>query len=335
MADVDLFDRDAKRVGGDLSVSRVVALAVVVSADIDAYSAGRVDLDLGRLGQHHAAGRRSGDRAGPQAADLDPGRKTDADELALLAGFRLLAPHLVVAEQLQRLVEAGVVIAGVHDQPEVLRERELLFVGKVLAAQLDGVHLQLDREQIDHPLRDVGGLGSSCTAVRVGRDLVGEHADRTRRDGLPLVGAAREQAGACLEGSEGADVGAAVKQLGDAHAEERAVLLGRGLHVIYLSAAGIGVLHRFGAGLGPFDRSLDQLGHRRHEVVLGVGADLGTETAADVMGDDAHRVLAHPQRARHEQPDPVRVLRGHPHGQALVERVVLRHDDSALDRVRR
>ena len=46
VADVDLFDRDAKRVGGDLSVSRVVALAVVVSADIDAYSAGRVDQNI-------------------------------------------------------------------------------------------------------------------------------------------------------------------------------------------------------------------------------------------------------------------------------------------------
>ncbi len=93
-------------------------------------------------------------------------------------------------------------------------------------------------------------------AVGVGRHAVGQDPDRPRRDALPFIGAARHQAGARLERTERAGVGADVQELGHAHAEQCPVLLGRDLDVVVLAAPVGRVLDRFSARLDPLHRSL-------------------------------------------------------------------------------
>ena len=104
----------------------------------------------------------------------------------------------------------------------------------------------------------MSGLGPAGPAVGVGRHLVGQHADRAGGDALPVVGATGHDAGAGLEGAEGAVVGAEVEVLSQAHPEQRAVLLGGNFHVVVLTPPGVCVLHALGAGLDPLDRPAEQ-----------------------------------------------------------------------------
>src|SRR5438445_1797685 len=177
MAEVDAFHRHPERVGHNLGERGFVALAVRVGPGVHDHRARRHHADLGGLRQRDATGGRGGGGAGTEAAELDPGREPDAHVLALLPTLDLLLAQLVVARQFERSVEALFVITAVDDQPEVLREREVLRLNEVLAPDRDRVHADLARDQVNHPLDKMGRLRAAGSAVGVGRHLVGEHPD--------------------------------------------------------------------------------------------------------------------------------------------------------------
>ena len=148
-----------------------------VGPGVHDHGARRHDPDLGCLGQSNAASSGSGGGAGTEAAELDPGREPDAHVLAVLPTLDLLLTQLVVARQFERSVEGLFVITAVDDEPEVLREREVLRLNEVLAPDRDRIHADLARDQVNHPLDKVGRLRAAGSAVGVGRHLVGEHPD--------------------------------------------------------------------------------------------------------------------------------------------------------------
>ena len=84
----------------------------------------------------------------------------DADVAPLLARPGLLGPPVVVVGQLERLVEDGVVVAGVVDVAGRDEVRELAGGMKFLPADLDRVHAQLAGGLVDHllehPVVDLG-----------------------------------------------------------------------------------------------------------------------------------------------------------------------------------
>ena len=332
VAQLDVVERNAQLVGDDLAERRLVALAVRVGACVDDDRARGRDPYLRRLHQRDAAGCRRRGRAGPEAAQLDPRRQPDAEIATLLAQLGLLLAELRVSRKLQRLVERFLIVARVDHQSEVLREREVLGLDEVLPANVDRIHLQLERDEVDHSLDEVGRLGPPCPPIWIGGDAVGEHADRARRDSLPLIAATGHQAGDRLERAERSVIRAHVHVLDDAHREQRAVLLGRDLAVVELPATMRRGLNRLGTRLDPLHRSRGHARQRRYEVVLRVRADLAAEAAADVRRDHAHLALLQPQRAGHEQADEVRVLARQPHGQLLVEAFVLGQHAPGLHR---
>ena len=254
---LDRLVRDTERVGGDLGERGVVALSVGVGADVDGHAARGKNHDLRRLDQGHARSGRGGS-AGAEAADLDPGRKTDSEIPAVLPPLGLLAAQLVVAGNLERLVERPVVVARVVDEAEVVGEWKLR--GEVLAPDLGRVHADLVGDEVDRPLDEVRRLRSARTAIGIGRGLVGEDSDGPRGDMLPPVRAAGEQARDCLKRSEHPLIGAQVDVLRDVERHQRAVLLRAHLDVEDLAAAvgrGDEVLR---PALDPFDRVAGELG---------------------------------------------------------------------------
>src|SRR4029077_6324077 len=141
-------------------------------------------------------------RAGAESADLDPGREPYSQVATLLAKGYLFAAKVLVVGELERLVERSVVVAGVVDEPEVVGEWEL--GREVLAPDLRGVRPDLAREEIHRALGEVGRLGPAGAPIRVRRRLVGQDPDGAGGDVLPLIGAARPQAGDCPETFENA-----------------------------------------------------------------------------------------------------------------------------------
>ena len=93
-----------------------------------------------------------------------------------------------------------------------------------------------------------------------------------------------------------------------------------------------GGLDRLGPALGPLDRSAQQLGCARDQVILGIGADLASEAAADVLRDDAESGLAEAERAADKEADEVRVLAREPERHRVVRLAVLGSDRPGLHR---
>jgi len=105
VAQLDLVAGHTQGVGDDLREGGVVTLAVGVGAGPDIDRPGRHHPHLRRFDEADAAGGGGRRRRRSEAADLDPGRDPDPDVLALLAALLLLLADLVVADQLEGLVE--------------------------------------------------------------------------------------------------------------------------------------------------------------------------------------------------------------------------------------
>src|SRR5215208_3209366 len=91
----------------------------------------------------------------------------------LRAPLRLVAPHALVVEHRERLVERGVVVAGVDRQAGCDRRGEL--VDEVQPADLDRVLPHLARERVDRTLDRIRRLGPAGAAIGVCRRRVREH----------------------------------------------------------------------------------------------------------------------------------------------------------------
>src|SRR5690606_24035616 len=109
MNDLDLVDRYAEPGGNELCESRLVALAVTVSAGQHLDIAGRVDPHLGRLPEADARAERADRGRGRKPAGLDVSRKAYTSELTAPRRLRLARREALVVDKRQRLVERGFV----------------------------------------------------------------------------------------------------------------------------------------------------------------------------------------------------------------------------------
>src|SRR5438445_398424 len=141
---------DSQGVGDDLRERRVVALAMRMGADVDGNGSSWEHPHLRRFHQSDASGRRRGPGAGAETAYLDPAREADPDVPAVLAALFLLSAQLLVTRDLESLVQLLLIGAGVVDEPEVARVREI--GDEVLTPKRNRIHLELVGEQVDHPL---------------------------------------------------------------------------------------------------------------------------------------------------------------------------------------
>src|SRR5439155_7796296 len=104
--------------------------------------------------------------------ELDEAGKADAEIAALRARRRLLASQAVVRRGLQQPRQRRLIAAAVVDVPRRRGVRELLGTHEIAAAHLDGVELEVARDQVDHALRHRGGDRVADRAVLRGDDLV-------------------------------------------------------------------------------------------------------------------------------------------------------------------
>src|SRR5262249_51237616 len=161
--DAHAVERDAEPLRDHLREGGLVALAVLVTAGEDFDRAGRIDADLRRFPQAHAAAEGADSLARRNPAGLDIGRQADAAQLAVARGFALALAEAVIVGDLQRLLERGVIVAGVvrHDHRRLMREA----LDEVLLAQVGGIDAQLARADLDQTLDDEGRLRAPGAAV--------------------------------------------------------------------------------------------------------------------------------------------------------------------------
>ena len=107
------------------------------------------------------------------------------------------------------------------------------------------------------------------------------------------------------------------------HAEpgDAAVGVDGGLHVGHLRAPVGRRGHVLDARLDPAERHAAQARERGHDDVLGIGAELHAEAAADLRRDDADLVLGHAERLREAVAERVRRLVRRPHGEPAAREV--------------
>src|SRR3989449_1842729 len=114
--DLDVFRGNAELLGQDLSVRRLVALALRLRPEARDRLARRVDTDL--TGVEHLESEDVEVLRGPGADDLGEARDADAHQFAALALLGLLALQLGVADAIHRLLERRAVVAAVVFPPE-------------------------------------------------------------------------------------------------------------------------------------------------------------------------------------------------------------------------
>ena len=140
--DRDVLEGNAQRVGGDLAVGRLVALAVREGPHLDRGFAFGIDLDVGEFGRAGARG------------DLYVDRDAHTEQVAIVAGasLGLLAPAVCVTGQGQHADQRGVVVAGVVHRTGRRRVGESILGDEVAPADLDGIEFELRGEHIEGPL---------------------------------------------------------------------------------------------------------------------------------------------------------------------------------------
>ena len=178
MLDDDVVHRNSELVREHLCIGGLVALALRLGAHRRDDLAGQVDTDVGRLPHRGAPTLTDGPdplrRSHP--ADLDVGRQAHPEELAAALRLGLGLGQVVVAGSDERLVEGGLVVAGVDVdlRPAGRRAeagrvlvRELVGRDEVLAADRRLVHADLGGEQVHRPLDDVRRLRATRAAVGI------------------------------------------------------------------------------------------------------------------------------------------------------------------------
>src|SRR5262249_47192327 len=126
VVDDHLLEVGANVVGGNLGKGRLLALTVRRNPREDRHLAARLDPDRRAL-------------PGAEAADLDVGGETDTEVAALFTQLRLLLAELLVIDQLKRLVERFLVLAGVVVLTGERGVRELVRLDEVDTADVGRV----------------------------------------------------------------------------------------------------------------------------------------------------------------------------------------------------
>ncbi len=256
----------------------------------------RVDPDLARIEHLQAEDVELVRRAG--ADDLGERRDADAHQLAALALLLLLAPQVVVADELHRQLEGRRVVARVVLPARRGLVRELVRLDEVVHPELGRVLVDLVGQDVDHALdrmdrfRDPERAAVGDTAGRLVRVDAVDLDERV----VEVVGAGDhvEEAGRELRGI-GRGVGVAVVGDGlDLEAGDLAVLRGTQLGVdVVVASEGIR-LEVLRAILDPLDGLAGGQARHHGQDIARVHGHLAAEAAADVVGLDADVLLRQP-----------------------------------------
>ena len=148
------------------------------------------------------------------------------------ARLRLLATELVVARQLQRLVEDGWIIAAVVEPAGRRAIGKLIWLHEVAAPDFDRIEAEPVGEPVHHALGLEVQMTARVAAIGPGEALVGHDHRSVDFEMLEAVGTdevpGRTEAAARLRA---ADVAADIVEPLETHPEDRAVLARRHLAV--------------------------------------------------------------------------------------------------------
>ncbi len=249
--------------------------------------------------------------------------------------FALALAETFVVVNLQRLLQRGVVVAGVIKRSDggLVGERP----DEILLAQVGGIHAELARGDFDQPLHHIGRFRTAGAAIGVDRHGVGVDRVDLAIDVRDLV-LARQQGG-IEEGRhrrrEGRHVSAEIGggmhlQAGDlAVAVERHLRLGD-----VVAAVGVGD-ETFRTLAGPLHRPVEFSSRPQTDHLFRINKDLGAETTADVGGDDAQFVLGrHADEGGDDQAGNMRVLRRVPERQVAACGIVFGQSRPRLHGIR-
>ena len=205
--------------------------------------------------------------------------------------LRLLGAELGVAGGLQDPVERAGVVADVVGLADHRRVRLGERLDQVDPSNLGGVLADLQGEQVHRPLDRRRGLRPPGAAVGDGWRGVGHDGRRAALDVRDRVHARRHRSGH-ERGEDRADLGERTRVLD--HEEsvvgDLAVARATDRDVLDLGPAVAEGHHRLAARLLPAHRAAEPLAQLAEHDLLGVGADLGAEPAADVGREHAHLV---------------------------------------------
>ena len=173
--DLDVLERHAELVDDELRKGRLVPLAVAVGAGHHLADAGMGEADLGALPKTDASAERADHGRRRDAAGLDVAGEADAAELALGLRSGTATGKVGVVRKLQRLVEMGLVVAGVVGERHRRVVGELVRLDEVLTAQLRRIPAELLGRRFDDGLEQIGRLGPTSAAIGVDRCGIGVH----------------------------------------------------------------------------------------------------------------------------------------------------------------
>ena len=322
--DLDVVKRNAEPVGDDLAERGFVALAMRTDPGHNLNVSGRQDPHLRVLPATSAVIERPEHARWGETAHFGVGRDTDT-ELDPVAGFApslLLRAEFVVAEQLQSLIGGGLVVARIVLEPGDRRERELLVLDPVLAAQFDGIHLQFGGEVIHQTFDRERRLRTTRTAVGAGPRLVGEQIVALESVGREFVDrVVHERTEDRHAGRDDSEVCTHVGEQVHTEAGHYAVLGGRQHKPLHLGATVVSDHERFTPGLGELARFAGVAGRKQCDDLFRRHRQLAAEATTDIGCDDAHFRLGDGERQCDHQAQDVRHLGRRPHCDLLAGRV--------------
>ena len=179
---------------------------------------------------------------------------------------------------------------------------------QVAQAQLEGIEPEIARGDVDQPLDDVGRLGPAGAAIgRVGH-RVGEDAGDAGLDARDSVDAGDAADVVEEEQRPAREIAADVDREIDLQRQEAAVGVHAQLGVDGDVAAVVVGEEAFPALRDPAHRAAELARGIEHEHVLGIGAALHAERAADILGHDADLIGRHLQQIGERAPQAVRAL---------------------------
>src|SRR3954463_13603762 len=170
--DLDVVVRDTELIGHQLRQGRFMTLAMRQRPCRDRHFASEIDTNVGALPESSAPALAA--ETDPlrrrDTTNLDVRRQADAEEFACaaVAALLLLCLELIVAGDLQRLVERRLVVAAViwqHADAGVVGEIRGLY--EIAPSHVSRVKPGSVSDEVTHPFDDEGGLRTSRPTIGV------------------------------------------------------------------------------------------------------------------------------------------------------------------------
>src|SRR5207249_3060123 len=250
-------------------------------------------------------------RAG--ARGLHEGREADPEVAPVVARAALEVAKALVVDHRQRPVERRLVLARVVDEARRGAVRELLGADQVAPADLGRVEAARVRDGVHGPLEQVRRLRPPGAAIGGGGHRVGEDAGQLVARGRNAIGPGEEppgeHAGVWREDFE---IGAEVREGASAERQHGAVPGDCRFDVVDLAAPLRGREEILASREDELDRSPRAHSRPRAEGLVGIEADLASESAAHIGRDHADCGLGQSQDLGEAGPQAVRRLSARP-----------------------